>query len=1038
MISLIANTGIQLMNFVLDVQKSNEQNDKMKMFFHEWIDDEDKMLKLEIAHRFHSDEEMDEVWVRKHDLFLLGCVNKTDGCIKEKWDDIKESFYEEAYQTIDIETEFPEDSGCFSVDAGNVDWKKFENVWLPMPFFKLNQNGKSQFGPTNWCRFKLIPAEKTNKSTKYDLLLAFDTRSFHENDVIDELKETPIFVNEYDRECEYAICNDEFKIVDYCSAKFKCKWVDEYVLQTFHEIKDVKEIRQKPKLKYLAQFIFILKYIQQMNVLPTVLLCSDRVESIPTDLVIDIGNSRTCAVLFDDGDFTKVEQVVLQNFTEPIKDHKLNRQQDSFDMRLAFREADFGGEFITGSRQFVYPSLVRLGDEAKELIYKTTNENTGQERITTFSSPKRYLWDNKPQNKEWQFVTLGKEKAKPIYLRGISEQINPNGSLNCDGTGGQLTSYSRKTLMTFCFLEILAQANMQINSYDYRHRKGNESSPRVINKVIVTAPAAMSRKEQVSLRKSAEDAVIIHKRFHDKTYSQAIDEADILSEVKVVPSPNRLTNSNHTKEWIYDEATCSQFVFLYAEISQRYLNKCRDYFELYGKNRSDIEDYDKKSLTIGSVDIGAGTTDLMIATYKYNDDNQCTLTPIPMFWESFYYAGDDMLKEIVRRIVIEGEHSGIQQRLVKDGRLSETTGLISGFFGKDDALMTRQARQVRSDFNLQVSMPIALYCLDLLQKDILGIKEFGYDDVFVKNKPTQVVHDFFEKHFGFKLESVKWTYNYDVMCGIVENVFDNIVGKISAILSYYNCDIVILSGRPTSLKPLSNLFLKYYAVSPNRLIKLNDYRVGNWYPFHGNDGYFGNTKSIVAIGAMIGYCAYNKGELNGFKINLEKLGELLRPTTEYFGVLDKHTMAFTNAFITPDSNKDSIKVPELPFRIGCRQLNNKSYPSRPFYTLDINTDKLEARIKNKFDEDDLDPRKIKFMLSDEITKIRRKAPYTVCLKRDNYNENKEDIVIESIKDCNNEDMRVKDFLFQVQSLSESDSSWLDTGEFTNLNITPLN
>src|SRR5690606_30820737 len=111
----------------------------------------------------------------------------------------------------------------------------------------------------------------------------------------------------------------------------------------------------------------------------------------------------------------------------------------------------------------------------------------------------------------------------------------------------------------------------------------------------------------------------------------------------------------------YDEATAAQFVFLYAEIGERYLKNVKEYFDFYGKVRTDLGDYDKKSLTVGSVDIGAGTTDVMIASYKYEDNSgQCKLTPVPLFWESFYKAGDDLLKELIQQLVIEGQYSPIE------------------------------------------------------------------------------------------------------------------------------------------------------------------------------------------------------------------------------------------------------------------------------------------------------------------------------------------------------------------------------------------
>ena len=54
------------------------------------------------------------------------------------------------------------------------------------------------------------------------------------------------------------------------------------------------------------------------------------------------------------------------------------------------------------------------------------------------------------------------------------------------------------------------------------------------------------------------------------------------------------------------------------------MKNAKDYFDFYGKVRTDAENKNKKTLTIGSLDIGAGTTDVMIADYKYDDNaDQC-------------------------------------------------------------------------------------------------------------------------------------------------------------------------------------------------------------------------------------------------------------------------------------------------------------------------------------------------------------------------------------------------------------------------------
>jgi hypothetical protein len=1028
--NLIANTGIQYFTFPLEFNL----DDNFKMHFHEWFDIEDNQLKLEIAHSFSEDE-----WVKKTDLSELGYA--MNGKVTESWENIEDDFVSEGKKLIPIETDDAKDSGCFTVSISRVNWEKFENTWLPLPFFLLNNNNKSESGPTNWCRCKLIPVDTTTKSKKYNLLLAFDTRSVFEDDGFEDedLNETPVFTNNFDLSKEYALCNNEYKLVGYCSEALNCEWVDKYLLKHFHNLENINDFRgQKPKLDYLAQFIYLIRYIQQLNILPKTTLYSNKnVAYGNVDLVVDIGNSRTCAVLFDNSDFTKTSPLVLQDFTTPVLDDKLNKCSESFDMRLAFREADFGGNFgLENSQQFVYPSMIRLGKEANQLVHKSVNMNTGAEKTSTFSSPKRFLWDTKPQKQEWEFVQFDGERVKPIYIKGISEQLNSDGSLNTEGDGGIVMHYSRKALMTFAFLEIVAQAKMQINSYEQRSHWGNESLPRRISRIIVTCPTAMSRVEQIALRKCAEDAAIMLDRFFSDTYLSEIDEKQARADIKVIPSAKKLLASDKPTEWIYDEATAAQFVFLYAEIRERYLNNVKDYFDFYGKLRKDLGDNNKNTLTIGSVDIGAGTTDVMIASYKYDDTaNQCNLTPIPLFWESFYKAGDDLLKELIHQLIVEGKYSPIEKKMRS---LNILPDLIieknNDFFGGNTGMSFRN-KQLRADFNLQVSVPIVSYYLELINQNNLESKILSFSEIFDANLPTQNVLNHFKQHFGFELESLQWQFERKVISAIIEKTFDSLIGKISTLFSYYDCDIVLLSGRPTSLKPLTDLFLKYYAISPNRLKSMNDYRVGRWYPqdkrykFIDGNGKFTNPKSIITTGAMIGHLAENGG-LNGFTLNLQFLKEKLLPKTNFFGKLNEQ-FEFYETIISPDNNSATIEVNTLPLRIGVRQLDISSYPSRPFYIFDFDEFKLEDRIKGRL-ENENDRNAVQTGIDNEKIKILQSLPLKITIVRD-INEDIELLRLEEVLDRDGNSINTKFFTLQVQSMSEVENFWLDSGIFS-LNI----
>lgn len=1031
--NLIANSGIQLYTQMVEINF----NDNFKMYFHEWLDMADQQKKLEIAH-FFSEE---QIWIKKHVLYNsnLGYATLSNNYkVTDSWETISTDDEFNNSCIIPIVTAEAKDSGCFDVSVSKIkeaDWNKFENTWFPMPFFQLNGR-RSDFGPTNWCRFKLIPNGHEGTIKKYNLLLAFDTRTVFKEEGFEEedLQETPIFTNAADSFKNYALCNTEEGLIGYCSAEKNCDWVDKYMLKLFHDIDNINDKKlDMPKMKYIAQYIFINRYIQQFGNLPTISLYSNQNAAYGNvDLVVDIGNSCTCSVLFDNSDFTKSSPLELQDFTVFVANGSLNKYRDSFDMRLAFREANFGGKFgLENSSQFVYPSMIRLGKEANRLIHKATNTNTGAEKTSTFSSPKRFLWDEKPQKQEWEFVQLDGETAHPIYIEGVSEQLNEDGTL---GNGSIKNRYSRKALMTFAFLEILSQAKMQINSYEQRNHWGNESMPRKIGRIIVTCPTAMSHKEQIALRKCAEDAAIMLDRFFENTYSKAMDETEIRRRIQVIPSAKKLSATEERIEWIYDEATSAQFVFLYAEIKERYQKNVKDYFEFYGKMRSNLEDYNKKSLTVGSVDIGAGTTDVMIAAYKYEDSSaQCTLIPVPLFWESFYLAGDDLMKQLVQQLVIEGRNSPIEQKLRQLGK--NPIEILQPFLGTNTGVSFRN-RRLRSDFNLQGSVPIVLYYLELL-KENKDDSILSFSDIFGTNPPTQAVLLHFKDSFGFEFADLQWTYKKKVVADIVEKTFDSLIGKISSLLSYHACDIVLLSGRPTSLKPLSDLFLKYYAISPNRLKSMNDYRVGRWYPedkrypFIDGNGKFISPKSIITTGAMIGQIAENGG-LNGFALNLSELKKKLLPTTFYFGKLNEDSLAYLKTIISRNNNHATVDVSSLPFRIGVRQIDTPAYPSRPFYTFDYNDFKIEDRVLGRFAVNDPPINLVQQEIQYEKDKIRKGMPLKITISRD-IKEDIEKLTLEDVTDKDGNTMNKNFFNLQVQSMSEVENFWLDSGIFS-LNI----
>lgn len=607
--SLIANSGIQFFSKEIELNL----NDGFKQVFYEWFDEDQVEQVLEYAYEIKQLGE----FVKMSDLLKYGFIDHSGNLLVEP-NVIAANPEVRTIHKGDI-------SGCAELfrlkleDKNSCILDKYLNCWLPAPYYEVDQTGNFKLGPYNWCRFKIEPVSQENGIIKANLLIAFDTHAAY--GLTDDYNECPSFLSENEK--TFGLCSNSDKLIDYCSGKND--WIRLYLMKLVYNTDDINKIppQQPYKYSFLASYYMLVSYLASTADLPNIKLIRDRdQEEMMVEMIIDIGNSRTSAILFENSDFTKVASLKLQNFSKPLLENgQLNRVEDSFSMRLAFSKVDFGGN-MEGSSQFTWPSLIRLGSEAEYLSHEATNISFTKQTLSTYSSPKRYLWDFSPREDEWRFVNLGESIDLPPILKGISNYFNYDGTIE-EGGYGTGANYSRKSLMTFAFLEILAQATSQINSHDYREYNGNLNTPRRINKIILTCPTAMSKYEQESLHSSLENAIFVLNKFYNN-----IDSSRVPFEIAIEPKLSK--DSNDNSPWIFDEATCSQFVYLYSILTERYKNMTKEFFEIYGK--SNLEDNaNKPSLTIGTLDIGAGTSDVTICSYEYNSQKPSQLKPTPLF-----------------------------------------------------------------------------------------------------------------------------------------------------------------------------------------------------------------------------------------------------------------------------------------------------------------------------------------------------------------------------------------------------------------------
>ena len=1054
-ISLIADSGIQFSKpFYLEINPEERlplsSNSSLQYDFFEWLDPEDNSTRFDLL--YHFTKNGNNLFFRMNELKDGNCfkVNASGRLIIDPESGLP-VLKDDEDPSFEFEPVYPDDPGIISMKsldsfktAGALSGTSPERLpayrflldkWLPVPMFLLEADGRTADAPVGWCRMKIRDTGlgSVKDTRRFMVILAFDTRTSTES----QSKYRPSFDEGDFAPKKYGICNKSTNMISFFSSSRGDRAFADYV-KALMLGPDFNK-RSGKKYEAVAYYIYFMNFIRCLYNPEVTLYRSPK--EIQVDLSLDIGNSRTCGVLFQEGDvFRRAKLLKLRDLTEPWRSIDDITTNNSFDMRLVFHKADFGNVIPIGEDMFRWNSIVRLGEEAKRLSYRSVEEMDTSEVKNNCSSPKRYLWDDRPSAGAWKFLMTPEDQEngseEDLYLEGISEFVEEDGSFNPDGTAFMSSHYSRRALMLFALVEIFQQAKAQINSIHFRAEHGDEDCRRVLRNIIVTCPGAMSQEEQKVLRICAEDAYSIIRA----------TEPD-LPEIRVVPSAYGMKirdASNPRKEWGYDEASCNQLVYINAE-RERYGSNLEKLFEMKGHVRpgDTLKGQYPKTLTVGTVDIGAGTTDLMISTYAYIP-SAGKIVPVPQFYDSYFVAGDEILKGLIQHFVIEGEmgpspvlgsiKSALTSRLqnMTDDQLTDlpclhedkdashvyrkyiteithiddeylrkekladfAVMLLRDFFNDDTNMQNSKDRRCRNDFNTQVSVPIAQFFLECLQTE-RPAKTYAFEDIFSDFHPAGYVMDYFRTHFGFDFSELRWRFDPPRVAKAVTAQIETVMKQMSVILFAYHCDIVLMAGRPCTLKPVTELFVKYYPVSPDRLIRLNDYCVGNWYPFANGQGHFYDQKSVVAVGAMVGFIAATKG-FSGLVIDFTKMKENIKSTANYIGLYDPLSQNISEVKLDRTRSSAVFRISGETGYIGCKQLNDPHYQARPLYAV-YNHNTAKATTLN------------------------------ITVSRD-FHEDKEKLNLEDISDDAGNTLSRRDVDFIQQSITDDGSYWLDKGSF---------
>ena len=380
----------------------------------------------------------------------------------------------------------------------------FVRRWVPLPYFRVSAiaaGGREvhEKGPTNWARARIVdlPAPDRDGNT-HVLTLAFDTglRAREEGKPY-----TAISPADSERAAEFALVADRESNGWFLNEPWMAQWLEELFREFRQAQRPGRALRPEDfphGCEHWARYIAFLALVGEARLLPRVKLVdvvspARPYEPISVDLVLDIGNSRTCGILIEDDRSARMNL----NNSYVLKQRDLSAPErvyaEPFDSRVEFARASFGRDALSRrsgrANAFQWLSPVRVGPEAARLSAAAR----GNEGATGLSSPKRYLWDSRAISQVWRFngtSSDGMTTEPPVsgaFMAFVTEEGEVLRASRRAAQPAMRARFSRSSLASFMLAELLMQALSQINSVETRYARSFPDVPRRLRRVLSAA-----------------------------------------------------------------------------------------------------------------------------------------------------------------------------------------------------------------------------------------------------------------------------------------------------------------------------------------------------------------------------------------------------------------------------------------------------------------------------------------------------------------------------------------------------------------------
>jgi|GEM_PF-753674 len=743
---------------------------------------------------------------------------------------------------------------------------------------------------------------------------------------------------------------------------------------------------------------------------------------VDVDLVVDLGNTRTIALMLEDHgaaahatEFSARAHAVRflpgrlsfssRDARENVDEYSMidswilvhrasfaNLEPPASDEKIRNFVARSGGDQIRArllDQRFVSTCPVLIGGgraptgAAKTLARAVLSDDQQAPRFY-LSSPKRYAWDDASIGSVDQFweqipneydVDAGQFKPMDGLIRILMHPDGPEfdlplATLDSDAVVplDNVTipaKYPRRDTVCWFALGIFEAAYRQMNACDFLDGKARPKVVRRLRNVRVTYPSGWTGQER--------ETYFAQWRRAARLFAQA-HCANPLSVQDGGEGPAVASRQ-------LDEAVCSQLPILNTELTNLG-HDANTWFDLFGP---------QGHVTVMNIDIGGGTTDVAVIRYTPSEHGSragTALKPELLFKDGYTVAGDSLVKRLIEYVVLpnwlgfRGGNNFVANREAREIVVKLLTSAHQNPVNNyTPGATSRLGRIVRLVF-----VPLANFILKRLTETErdggAGIRPFRVDEVadstairelnsivmqlivrhcdlngWGRHKPTDLRRlrnpGVFRRWFdGIWSKTENWNdlpfrpdaeiqAHVDPLNTHVDAVFGGMIADLAEVIAENECNLVIVSGKPSELPEIRRLVSRELPLPAQRIIQVKDYPVGAGYPADFVDsGRIRDAKTVTAAGAAIFQDILN-GNNGGF--HLVETTQRQTAALYNWGVLlpSRDPIAFRSGVLfeagTPSGRRREVQL-RLGDRLGrSMRLSDRIRPE-PVYRLELRSD----------------------------------------------------------------------------------------------------